>query len=230
MPDATVPTGPTPRTALGRNRERGSYERADVDAILDAALVCHVATQVDAGTVALPMAFARAGDEVFIHGSPAAGMLRALRGGVPACLTATIVDGLVLSRSGFHHSLNYRCAVLFGVFTEVVSPAAKLAATNAIVDHAVPGRSAECRAATDRELRATLVLSLRIHEASAKVRTGGPNEEPEDLATPYWGGHLPLALQASGPPVPDTAHAPTCEVPTSVRSWAGPAPVPMPSP
>lgn len=216
----------TPRTSLRRVTDRGSHERDTVNAILDAALVCHVATQVETGPVALPMAFARVGDEVYVHGSTAAGMLRALRDGRPACLTATVVDGLVLSRSAFHHSLNYRCAVVFGGFGEVEDPAVKSAALAAIVDHMVAGRSADCRPPTDKELRTTLVLSLRIDEASAKVRVGGPREEPDDLALPYWGGHLPLALLPCGPAVPDVGSEPHVAVPSALVPWTGPEPTP----
>lgn len=215
----------TPRTTLRRATERGSHDRSVVNAVLDAALVCHVATVADGGPVALPMAFARVHDHVFVHGSPAAGTLRALRDGRPACLTAMVVDGLVLSRSAFHHSLNYRCAVVFGGFTEIEELEAKSAALAAIVDHMVAGRSGECRPPTNKELRSTLVLSMPIEEASAKVRTGGPAEEQDDLALPYWGGEVPLRLAPSAPPVPDPEAAPLGAVPPALHAWPGPAPL-----
>jgi nitroimidazol reductase NimA-like FMN-containing flavoprotein (pyridoxamine 5'-phosphate oxidase superfamily) len=192
---------------LKRLPERGSHERATVEAILDEAFICHLGFTTDRGPVVIPTTYGRAGDQLYIHGSPASRMLRSLRGGLPVCLTVTLVDGLVLARSTFHHSINYRSVVVFGVATEVTGLAEKQAALAAVVEHIVPGRTGEVRAATAKEARGTLVLALALAEASAKVRIGPPVDDADDLALPVWAGVLPLATVA-GRPISDN-HTPT---------------------
>ena len=193
---------PTPRTRLRRRPERGSYDRAVVEAVLDDGLVCHLGFAVDGQPFVIPTTYARVGDVVYVHGAAASRMLRELREGVPACLTVTLVDGLVLARSAFHHSMNYRSVVILGAATQVTDEAEKLDALAAIVEHVFPGRWATARPPTPAELRATMVLRLPIEEASAKVRTGGPIDDPEDLTWPCWAGVVPLRLTPLAP-VPD---------------------------
>jgi nitroimidazol reductase NimA-like FMN-containing flavoprotein (pyridoxamine 5'-phosphate oxidase superfamily) len=194
---------PTDRTTMRRKRERGTYDRAAIHAILDEALVGHVGFVAEHGPVVLPMVYARRGDVVYLHGAAGNDMLKRLAAGIPVCLTVTLIDGLVLARSAFHHSMNYRSVVVFGTGTRVADLSEIRDAADALVEHLVPGRSAEVRPPTDQEMRATLVIRLPITESSAKVRTGGPIEDPEDLGLPVWAGELPLALRA-GAPVTDT--------------------------
>lgn len=192
----------TDRSRLRRKAERGSYERAVIDAILDEGLVCHVG-YVDGGTtVVLPMTYARVGDVLYLHGATGNQTLRAMAGGAPACITVTLLDGLVLSRAAMHHSMNFRCVTLFATAAEVREVEEKKAALEAIVEHVVPGRSADARPPSPQELRATTVVRFPIEEGSAKVRTGGPVEDVEDLGLEVWAGQVPLGLVA-GEPVPD---------------------------
>lgn len=200
--DAGGPPLLTDRTRVRRKADRGVHDRAVVDAILDEGLVCHVGFAVDGRPWVVPTAYARVGDAVYLHGATGNHALRALASGAEACLTVTLVDGLVLARSAFHHSINYRSVMLFGVAKRVDDPAEKRRAVDAIVEHVVPGRSADARPPTDEELRATLVVRLPITEGSAKVRTGPPIDDAEDLALPVWGGVIPLTT-AAGDPVPD---------------------------
>ncbi len=216
MPD--IPR--TPRTTLRRRPGRGSYDRDLVHAILDEGLVCHVGF-VDGGQpFVLPTTYARIGDRIVLHGSTGNRMLRALAAGAPACITVTLLDGLVLARSAFHHSMNYRSVVLLGSATVVGEREAKREALAAIVEHVAPGRSRASRPPTDAEVDGTLVVSLPVHEASAKVRSGPPVDDTGDLALPHWAGVLPLRL-APGEPVPDPALAPDVPVPDAVRRWRG---------
>lgn len=164
------------------------------------------------------MAYGRVGASLLLHGSAANHALRSLAGGVEACFTVTLVDGLVLSRSAFHHSMNYRSVLVFGVATPVEGLDAQRAAMLALVEHIVPGRSPAVRPPTDKELRATLLLELPITEASAKVRTGGPIEEPEDLSLPIWAGELPLRVLVD-PPIPDEHVLPGLESPPHVVAY-----------
>ncbi len=189
----------TARTTVRRLAARGSNDRAVAEAILDAALVCHLGVESDHGLVVLPTLFARVGDEIVLHGAPANAMLRALRSGSTACCTVTIVDGLVMARSAFHHSVNYRSVVVFGSVREVDEPAEKRAVMLALVEKIMRGRSVEARPPNDSELRATLVVAMRLDELSAKVRTGGPIDEEEDLDLPVWAGVVPLSLVAGQP-------------------------------
>jgi hypothetical protein len=197
---ATAP--PTDRTRVRRKAERGRYDRATVDAILDEGLLCHIGFAVDGRPWVVPTVFARIDDHVYVHGATGNFALRALAGGAEACITVTLLDGLVLSRSAFHHSMNYRSVMLFGTAEKIHEEADKRAAVMAIVEHLIPGRSGGTRPPTAEELRATLVLRLPIDEASAKIRTGPPIEDDDDLQLGHWGGELPMTLTA-GPPIPD---------------------------
>jgi len=202
-PDATAALGPTARTAVKRLPARAAYDRATIHAILDEGLVCHVGFAVDGQPFVLPTTYARIDDCLYLHGSAAARMLRTLRAGVPVCVTVTLLDGLVLARSAFHHSLNYRSVVILGTAAEVVEPGEKRRALEAIVEHVVPGRWPSVRAPSPQELKATMVLALPIVEASAKLRSGPPLDDAEDGAIPCWAGEVPLRLTAL-PPVTDS--------------------------
>ncbi|MFN8543687.1 MAG: pyridoxamine 5'-phosphate oxidase family protein [Candidatus Binatia bacterium] len=211
---------PTERTRVRRLPARATYDRATVEAILDEGLVCHVAFLDGDQPFVLPTAYARVGDRLYVHGSAASRMLRTLAGGVPVCVTVTLLDGLVLARSAFHHSMNYRSVVLLGRATEVVDPDERLAALTAIVDHVVPARSAEVRPPSPKELRATRVLAVPLVEASAKVRTGPPLDDEEDLGLACWAGVIPLALAPGAPvPAPDLGAGVTPSA--AVRARAG---------
>jgi uncharacterized protein len=197
---------PTDRTTVRRQSQRASYERELVDAVIDEALSCHVGFAIDGRPWVLPTIHARIDDVLYLHGAVANHMLRAISGGIEACVTITLVDALVLARSAFHHSMNYRSVMVFGRATIVDDPDEKWAALHALVEHVVPGRMAEARPPSDAELRKTSVLRLPISEASAKVRTGGPIDDPEDLALPVWAGQLPLTTAyGSAVPEPDTS-------------------------
>lgn len=193
---------PTPRTTLRRLPDRATYDVALVHAILDEALICHVGFTVDDHPYVIPTIHARLGDTAYLHGSPASRMLRTLKGGVDVCVTVTLLDGLVLARSAFHHSLNYRSVLVLGRARPVGDGPEKRAALEALVDHIAAGRSAEARPPTDFELRSTLVLALPLEEVSAKVRTGPPNDDEADLPLPVWAGQVPL-ITSPGEPVDD---------------------------
>ena len=187
---------PTERTRLRRLPARGSYDTEVVHAILDAALVCHLGFVHEGQPFVLPTVYARVGDVLYVHGSAASRMLRTLREAVPVCVTVTLLDGLVLARSAFHHSVNYRSVVVLGAAAEVTDEGERLEALRAIVEHVAPGRWSQVRSPSAKELRATMVLRVPIVEASAKVRTGGPIDDPEVMTWPVWAGHVPLALVA----------------------------------
>ena len=182
-----------------RHAERGHYDEATIYPILDAGLFCHVGFSDAQGPVVIPTAYARVDDDLYLHGAAGNATLRTLSKGAPACVTVTLVDGVVLARSAFHHSIDYRSVMIFGTAEEVTDPAEKYAALTAIVEHLVPGRSADARPPSDSELRQTLVVRLPIREASAKIRTGGPVDDPEDLALPVWAGHIPIEMTAGSP-------------------------------
>jgi nitroimidazol reductase NimA-like FMN-containing flavoprotein (pyridoxamine 5'-phosphate oxidase superfamily) len=201
----TTTLPPTERTRVRRLAKRGQYDVETIHAILDEALIGHVGFVVDGLPVVIPTIQWREGDTLYVHGSAAARMLRSLKDGVDACVTVTLLDGLVLARSAFHHSMNYRSVVVFGKAREVTGEE-KVRALESLVEHVVRGRSAEVRGPSESELRQTLVLALPIEEASAKVRTGPPIDEDEDYALPVWAGVLPLAL-TPGVPVPDEGMA-----------------------
>ncbi|MFJ1655626.1 pyridoxamine 5'-phosphate oxidase family protein [Streptomyces sp. NPDC088337] len=198
---------PTDRTVPTRSADRASYDRELVHAILDEGYVCHLGFVRDGAPVVLPTLYARVGERLYVHGSTGSRPLR-MAGrtdpGLPVCLTVTHVDGLVLARSAFHHSLNYRSVVVHGTAHQVTDPEEKRAALDALVDHVVPGRSADSRPANTKELAATAVLRLDLDEVSAKLRTGGVNDEPEDLSLPHWAGVIPVDRQYGTPlPAPD---------------------------
>lgn len=194
----------TERTKVRRHPERGEYDRAAIEAILDEGLYCHVGF-VDRGQpFVIPTIHARVGDRVYLHGSAASRMLGSLGGGIPACLTVTLIDGLVLARAVFSHSMNYRSAVVLGTATEVTNPDEKMAALEAIVEHVVPGRWADARLPSDSDMRATRVLRMPLDESSAKIRTGPPKDAAADLALGIWAGVIPLTL-VPGAPVADPA-------------------------
>jgi nitroimidazol reductase NimA-like FMN-containing flavoprotein (pyridoxamine 5'-phosphate oxidase superfamily) len=195
---------PTDRTRLHRLPKRGSYDRAQVYGILDEGKVCHVGFSLDGQPYVVPTGYARFGDEIFIHGSAASRMLRALGDGLDVCVTVTLVDGLVLSRSAFHHSMNYRSVVILGRARVVADPIEKMMALRCFTNHVVPGRWEEVRQPTEQELKGTTVLVLPLQEVSAKIRTGGPVEDEGDIARPVWAGVVPLRTVAGDPiPAPD---------------------------
>jgi hypothetical protein len=208
----------TERTTLRRLPKRGSYDLDLIDRILDEALVCHVGFVADGQPFVIPTTYARVGDTLYIHGSAASRMLRTLRTGVPVCVTVTLLDGLVLARSAFHHSMNYRSVVVLGTAVEVADDREKLAALDAIVEHVLPGRARDVRGPSQNELKATLVLRLPLQEASAKVRSGPPIDDEEDYALSCWAGEVPLRLVASAP-VPDPRLDSTLVAPAPVAEY-----------
>ncbi|MEM7480400.1 MAG: pyridoxamine 5'-phosphate oxidase family protein [Acidobacteriota bacterium] len=194
----------TDRTQVRRVRERGVYDRQEIHSILDEGLVCHVGFVHRHQPYVIPTAYARRGDEVLIHGSVLSRMMKTLGEGMPACLTVTLLDGLVLARSTFHHSMNYRSVVVLGKLRPIEGDEARLAALDALVEHLVPGRSRDARLPSDKELAATEVLSMAIDEASAKVRKGDPGDAKADLDLDYWSGVVPLIRQFGEPePAPN---------------------------
>jgi len=190
---------PTQRTRVVREPHRGAYDRATIDAILDEGLVCHVGFSVEGQPYVIPTMFARVADAVYFHGSAASRMLRNLGTGVPVCLTVTLADGLVLARSVFNHSMNYRSVVALGQAVLVEDAAEKLAALRAFTEKIVPGRWNEARQPTEKELKATSILRLLLTEASAKMRVGPPEDDAEDYALRVWAGVIPLQLAAGAP-------------------------------
>lgn len=211
MTDALIPTD---RTKVRRLPDRARFDRAIVDEVLDEAYLAHVGFAMDGEPRVLPMTYGRDGDVVYLHGAVGNAMLRASTD-AEVCVTVTLLDGLVLARSAFHHSMNYRSVVLLGRATKVEDDAEKRRAFDAIVEHVLPGRSAVARPTNDAELRKTLVLRLDIIEGSAKVRTGGPIDDAEDMDLPVWAGVVPLRL-AAGEAAQDPAQ--TEPVPTPVVS------------
>jgi len=202
----------TDRTRVRRKPMRGTHERAAIDAILDEALICHVGFVADHGPIVIPTTYVRVADQLYIHGSAASHMLGSLAGGIDACVTVALLDGLVLARTAFHHSVNYRSVVLFGRAVRVDDTQAKLAALAALIDRVGPGRSAACRPPNAKELTATTVLAVPIAEASAKIRSGPPiPDDGEDLALPYWAGVIPLHTSRGAP-----INAPDCTL-----AWPG---------
>ncbi|MGC3003010.1 pyridoxamine 5'-phosphate oxidase family protein [Streptomyces sp. G35A] len=193
-PAGTYP--PTERTVPTRSPGRAAYDKELVHAILDEGYVCHLGFVRDGAPVVLPTLYGRVGERLYVHGSTGSRPLRAAgraaADGLPVCLTVTHVDGLVLARSAFHHSINYRSVVVHGLAHDVTDPEEKRRALDALVDHVVPGRAADSRPANNKELAATAVIRLDLDEVSAKLRTGGVNDEPEDLGLPHWAGVVPL--------------------------------------
>ncbi len=193
---------PTERTRVRRLPERGAYDRATIDAILDEALICHLAYVLDDGPRITPTIHARVGDTLYVHGSNASRTLRTAKEGTPVAVEVTLLDGLVIARSAFHHSMNYRSVVVHGRAREVTDPTEKWEAQRALVEHVVHGRAADARMPNDRELKQTTILAIPLEESSAKIRTGPPKDEEEDYALPVWAGVLPLRT-VPGDPEPD---------------------------
>lgn len=208
----------TERTKVKRLPARGHYDRDTINAILDEAFICHVGFVVDGQPYVIPTGFARVGDHVYIHGSAASRMLRNLSQSINVCVTVTLIDGLVLARSAFHHSINYRSVVILGNAELVVDADEKDKALEALTEHIVPGRWADVRWPNELELKATTVLKLPIEEASAKIRTGDPKDDEEDYAMDVWAGVLPLSL-ATGTPIDDNRLDPGIAVPAYVEDY-----------
>jgi uncharacterized protein len=211
----------TERTTVKRLPLRGNYERETIHGILDEGFICHVGFVVDNRPFVIPTGYGRSGDTLYIHGSAASRMLRALREGIDVCVTVTLIDGLVLARSAFHHSMNYRSVVIFGRAQLVEDEDEKMEALRAFTDHVMLRRWEESRLPTRNELRATMVLSLSLVEASAKIRTGPPIDDEEDLELPVWAGVLPLRLE-TGEAVPDPQLREGIELPQYVLDYKRP--------
>lgn len=217
-PDSTAETA-APRGArhrVERTKARARYDGEAIHAILDAGLIAHVGFSIDGQPFVIPMLYARDGETILLHGSIASRLVNALGAGIPACISVTHVDGLVLARSHFNHSVNYRSVVAFGLAKLVADPDEKVAALAHIVDTLVPGRAAESRAPDRNELAATNVLRFEIEDASAKIRSGGVKGDDADLALPHWAGVVPLAPMC-GVPIPDEALAGDIALPPSVQ-------------
>lgn len=221
-PPASTSPAPSERVRLRRKRERGHYDRDVIDAILDEALFAHLGITDEQGQpFVIPTLHARHDGVVYCHGSLGSRTIRALAAGAPACLTVSLIDGLVLARSAMHHSANYRSVMLLGQARPVTERGEKVKALEAIVEHIVPGRWREVREPDDKELAATAVLSFPIEEASAKVRTGGPIDDEPDLEREVWAGVLPLA-SAVGMPVPDALLDPAIPLPSYLSPYRRP--------
>ena len=213
------PYTPTPRTRLVREAERAFYDREAAYRILDEGFLCHVGFVVDGQPFVIPTSYGRKDDSLYIHGSAASRMLRQMKESVPVCVTVTLLDGLVLARSIFNHSMNYRSVVILGKAMLVDQPEEKLEALRLLSEHILPGRWAESRQPNEKELKATLVMRLPIEEFSAKVRKGPPVDDEEDYAFPTWAGVIPLEIVA-GKPVNDPRLDPAREVPAYAKHYS----------
>src|SRR5919201_1702257 len=207
-----------PRTKVRRHPERGSYDRDVIDAILDEALFCHVGFAQEGHPYVIPMIHARAGDILYLHGSTSSRLLQVLGAGANVCVTVTLLDGVVLARSVFNHSMNYRSVVVLGRARPLTEPDQKLAALKAIVEHLIPGRWRDARAPNDKELATTMILALPLHEASAKIRSSSPKDAQADVSTPLWAGVIPTDL-IPGEPVIDDEVPPGVVVPDYVANY-----------
>jgi nitroimidazol reductase NimA-like FMN-containing flavoprotein (pyridoxamine 5'-phosphate oxidase superfamily) len=212
---------PTARSRVRRLAERAAYDPATVEGILDAGLVAHVGLAWHGAPVVIPMAYARVRDTVYVHGSTASRVMRTLKTGDPICITVTIVDGIVLARSAFNMGMNYRSVVIHGRSRLVADPDERMTAFRAIMDHVVPGHWEQVRAPNDAELRQTLVTAVALDEVSAKVRVGGPEDEPEDMTLPVWAGEIPLRTVAD-PAVADDHVLDGVDPPASVTDYSRP--------
>jgi hypothetical protein len=212
---------PTDRTTLKRLPKRGDFDRDAVYKILDEGFVCHVGFVVDGHPYVIPTSYCRVGDKLYIHGSAASRMLRTLEQGADVCVTVTLVDGLVLARSAFHHSINYRSVLILGLAEVVEDPVEKMQALEAFTEHVVPGRWRDVRQPTEGELNSTLVLSLLLVEVSAKVRSGPPLDDEGDYLLPVWAGEIPLRIVA-GPPVTDPRSLSGLETPRYAGDYRRP--------
>lgn len=215
MPENSVPTA---RTRVVREPHRGVYDRATAYQILDEGFVCQIGFAVDGQPFVIPTGYGRAGDNLYVHGSVASRMLRNLSQGVPVCLTVTLLDGLVLARSIFNHSMNYRSVVVLGTAVAVTDPQEKIQALRAISEHFLPGRWLESRQPNEKELKATAVMRLPITEFSSKVREGPPIDDEEDYEFPTWAGVIPLQMVA-GQPIPDQRLDPSRPVPEYAQQY-----------
>jgi uncharacterized protein len=213
---------PTERTTLKRLPQRGFYNHEVVYGILDEGFVCHVGFAVDGQPFVIPTAYGRVGDTLYLHGSAASRAMRGLSGGIPVCVTVTLVDGLVLARSAFHHSINYRSVVILGAATVVAAAEEKKTALRAFTEHVIPGRWGDVREPNEQELKGTIVLALPLLEVSAKIRTGPPKDDEEDMAIPVWAGELPLRITA-GAPVDDPQLSAGISPPVYITSYSRPA-------
>lgn len=210
---------PTERTQVKRLPKRGKYDRETVYSILDAGFVCHVGFCVDGQPYVIPTNYGRSGDTVYLHGSAASRMLRTLSAGVPVSVTVTHVDGLVLARSAFHHSVNYRSVVILGTARLVEDPAEKMEALRIFTEHVMKGRWDDVRHPTEQELKATTVLALPLEEVSAKVRTGGPVDDEADYTLPVWAGVLPLETVPKEP-IADPQRKGDVPVPAYLKNYS----------
>jgi nitroimidazol reductase NimA-like FMN-containing flavoprotein (pyridoxamine 5'-phosphate oxidase superfamily) len=213
------PATPTARTRVVREPHRGVYDRDTAYQILDEGFICHVGFVADGQPFVIPTGYGRSGDNLYIHGSAASRMLRNLEQGVPVCITVTLLDGLVLARSIFNHSMNYRSVVVLGTAVAVEDPEEKLQALHALSEHILPGRWQEARQPNEKELKATLVMRLPITEFSAKVRQGPPIDDEEDYAFPTWAGVVPLKMVAE-PPINDPRLDPKTPLPEYALAYA----------
>ena len=219
---ARAPAAWSARTRVKRVHDLAAYDRSTIDAILDVALVCHLGFERDGQPFVIPTLHARIGDLLYVHGSSASRTVRALGEGIPACVTVTLIDGIVLARSVFEHSINYRSVVVLGTATTVTDPDEKNAVLEAFTEKLLPGRWADARQPTRKELKATGVLSLPIDEASAKVRTGAPDDgDSPDAELDVWAGHIPLVVRAL-PPVPAPDLRPGIPMPAYARRYERP--------
>jgi len=216
MPESDPPTA---RTRVVREPHRGVYDRETAYQILDEGFICHVGFVLDNQPFVIPTGYGRAGDNLYIHGSAASRMLRGMDQGIPVCVTVTLLDGLVLARSIFNQSMNYRSVVVLGTAVAVQDPKEKLEALHALSEHMLPGRWVDVRQPSEKELKATLVMRLPITEFSAKVRQGPPIDDEEDYSFPTWAGVVPLEVVASGP-ISDARLDPKQEVPLYARHYS----------
>lgn len=214
----TASSAPSERTRVRRIASNASYDSATLHAIVDDAYLCHVAFADDQGTHCIPTACWREGEHLYIHGSNGGRLLKLLTQGVQACVTITHLDGLVMARAAFNHSMNYRSAMIYGRFERVDGDAAKRASMAAFMDRIAPGRQADARPGNDKEFAATTVMRIALAEAACKVRTGGPKDDAEDMDIAAWTGVLPLALQRAAP-LPDPGC--TAAEPEYIRAWRG---------
>lgn len=210
----------TKRTTLKRAHERGSYARDTVHAILDEALICHIAFIHDGAPAIIPTAHWRDGETFYIHGSSASRMIRALEGGAPACIEVTMTDGLVLARSGYHSSVNYRTVVIYATGRKITDEAEKLASLKVFMEKIAPGRWDELRAPNAQEMKATTVLAFELSEVSAKIRDGGVEDEPEDMNDPVWAGVVPVH-RTFGTPEPDAQLRGDIGLPGYLKNYTG---------
>ncbi len=210
----------TERTRIARKPDRGRYDRETIYAIIDEAFVCHVGIVVNARPVVIPTAHWRQGDRLYMHGSRVSRLMEAMNAGADVCVTVTLLDGLVLARSGFHHSMNYRSVVIFGAAAPIEGREAKLAAMRAFMERIAPGRWDELRPPTEKEIAATGIVALKLDEASAKVRAGPPSDEVADYAHPVWAGVVPVT-ESLGEPVPDPSLAPSIALPAYLGRLTG---------